>query len=369
MGPPGGAESPRAAGYRWPAEWEPHAATWLSWPHNVETWTEGLAAVESTFVDIVAAIAPGERVAINVRDQAMGERVTQQLRARDASLESRVDLYEIETDDAWVRDHGALFVTAAEPAPDDLAPVAAVDFEFDAWGGKYPPWDHDARVALRMADALDVPRFEPGIVLEPGAIDGNGAGAVLTTEACLLHPNRGAQGRARSREALERVLFDALAAERVVWLGEGIVGDDTDGHVDDLTRFVADSVVVTAVEDDAADANHGALADNLARLHGLRRQSWPGLEIVELPMPTPCFSGTDRLPASHANFYVSNAAVLVPIFGGASDARAIGTLRECFEGREIIGIESRSLVIGLGAVHCLTQQLPARDASAHSETM
>ncbi len=356
--------TPRRSGHRWPAEWEPHAATWLSWPHNAETWPGRLAAVEAAFVDMVAAIAPGERVAINVLDAEMGERVQGLLRERDASLDTRVDLHAIATDDAWVRDHGPLFLVAAPGAPPDAPPLVAIDFEFDAWGGKYPPWDRDAKAARRMAAAAGVPCLEAGLVLEPGAVDGNGAGGVLTTESCLLHPNRGRDGQARSREALERALGDWLVADRVVWLGDGIAGDDTDGHVDDLTRFVARDVVVTAVEADPADENHAPLADNLARLHALRRSAWPGLEIVELPMPAPCFERGERLPASHANLYIANAAVLVPVFGGESDARALAVLADCFPGREVVGIPSRDLVVGLGAAHCLTQQQPAAPVAA-----
>jgi agmatine deiminase len=363
------ASCPRDDGYRWPAEWEPHAATWLSWPHNAETWPGArIAAVERAFVDMVQALALHERVEINVGDEAMAERVRSLLAERDGALEARVGFHTIPTDDAWVRDHGPLFVTRnaahhAAACEEDRAPMAIVDFEFQAWGGKYPPWDRDARVARAVADELGLPRYEPGCVLEPGGIDGNGRGALLTTESCLLHPNRGG-GRARSRDELERILGETLSANRVVWLGDGIVGDDTDGHVDDITRFVAPDVVVTAVEPDAGDANHAPLAENLRRLSALRAESWPNLDIVLLPMPAPLMAGGDRLPASHANFYLANGVVLMPVFGGASDARAAAVLAECLPGREVVGIESADLVYGLGAVHCLTQQQPASPAAA-----
>jgi len=315
--------------------------------------------VEAVFVDMVEAIAPGERVCVNVVDDPMAERVRRLVRERDAGLEHLVECHVIPTDDAWVRDHGALFVEMGPDAPGSMPGLAVVDFEFDAWGGKYPPWDRDAAVARRMAEATGgVPRYAPGMVLEPGAIDGNGAGALLTTESCLLHPNRARDGRPRDRTEIERVLHEMLGAERVVWLGDGIAGDDTDGHVDDLTRFVSRNVVVTAIEPDPADVNHRPLADNRARLDRLRGENWPSLEIVELPMPAACFAEGDRLPASHANFYIANAAVLVPTFGGASDARALDVIADCFPTRAVVGIPSADLVVGLGAVHCLTQQQP-----------
>lgn len=353
------AATPRADGYRWPAEWEPHAATWLSWPHNPETWPGRLAAVESVFVEMVAALAPFERVEINVADAALAERVRGLLRARDGALEARVGFHAIATDDAWVRDHGPLFVVRDR----EDAPVAVVDFEFQAWGGKYPPWDQDAEVARAVAAELALPCYDAGFVLEPGGIDGDGRGTLLTTESCLLNPNRGG-GRARERAALEALLGEMLGAQRVVWLGDGIVGDDTDGHVDDITRFVAPDRVVTAVEPDARDANHAPLAENLARLEALRASSWPALEIVRLPMPPALVVDGVRLPASHANFYIANEVVLMPTFGGASDARAAAVLAECLPGRRVVGIPSADLVVGLGAVHCLTQQQPALPRSA-----
>ena len=348
--------TPRADGYGWPAEWAPHAATWLSWPHNPETWPGRLDAVERAFVEMVAALAPHERVEICVRDEAEAARVTALLDERDGAVAAQARCHVIPTDDAWARDHGPLFVARADG-------LAVVDFDFDAWGGKYPPWSRDAEVARRVAEALGLPCYRPGLVLEPGSIDGDGAGTVLTTEACLLHPNRGG-GRARDRDALERALGDHLCADRVVWLGDGIEGDDTDGHVDDVTRFVARNRIVTAVEPDPADRNHAPLADNLARLHALRRDAWPQLEIVELPMPGRLEADGDRLPASHANFYIANGVVLMPAFGGASDAHAAAVLGECMPGREIVPIDARDLVVGLGAVHCLTQQQPATPGPA-----
>lgn len=347
--------SPAELGYRWPAEWEPHAATWLSWPKNPETWPGGLLArVERTFVEIVAALTEGEGVRINVDDAAAEQRVRGLLRGGGVDPGADVEIFRIPTDDAWVRDHGPLFVVNEQTGA-----RAIVDFEFDAWGGKYPPWDRDDAVPGRVADTLGLSRFEGGIVLEPGSIEGDGAGAVITTESCLLHPNRGAGGRPRARDLLEQRLRAMLGAERVIWLGDGIEGDDTDGHVDDLTRFVSPGRLVTAVESDSRDPNFAPLQRNLRRLRGLRDAAGRPYEIAEIPMPPPIVSGGDRLPASYANFYIANRVVLLPTFGVPADERAASILAECLPARRVVPIDSRDLVVGLGALHCLTQQEPA----------
>jgi agmatine deiminase len=342
-------------GFRWPAEWEPHAATWLSWPHNPETWPgEGrLARVEAAFVEMVRALAPRERVRINVADARMEERVRKLVSAAGPEVERAVDCFHHPTNDAWVRDHGPLFVVRDGPAGRERA---LHDFRFDSWGGKYPPWDLDDAIPGRIAAALGLRRFAHDFVLEGGSIDGDGAGALLTTEQCLLHPNRGA---GRTREGVERTLAEALGARRVIWLGDGIAGDDTDGHVDDIARFVAPGVVVAAVEDDASDPNHAPLRDDLARLRAARDLAGRAFEIATLPMPPPLVDGGVRLPASHVNFLLANGVALVPVFGGRSDAVALAVLRELLPGRDVVGIPSSDLVYGLGAVHCLTQQEPA----------
>ena len=231
-----------------------------------------------------------------------------------------------------------------------------MNFDFDSWGRKYPPWDRDDAVPRRAAELLDLPRFDAGLVLEGGSIDGNGRGAILTTESVLLNPNRGA---GRSREALERVLAEFLGATHVLWLAGGIEGDDTDGHVDDVARFVDAGTVVAAVEPDAADPNSGPLSENLRRLRAMRDQDGKPLTVVPLPMPPRLAPGGDRCPASYANFYLANGAVLVPTFGGPSDARALAVLAELLPTREVVGIPSADLVVGLGALHCATQQQPA----------
>jgi agmatine deiminase len=236
------------------------------------------------------------------------------------------------------------------------APRALCDFRFDNWGRKYPGWELDDAVPRHVEKVLGLPRFASDVVLEGGSIDGDGAGTVLTTESCLLNPNR---GPGRTRERLERLLADFLGARRVLWLGDGIEGDDTDGHVDDIARFVAPGVVVAARCEDPADADHAPLAENLRRLRGMTDARGAALTVVELPMPPRLEHGGQRSPASHANFYLANGVALVPVFGGASDARALAILRELLPGREVVGIPSRELVSGFGAVHCVTQQEPA----------
>ncbi|NNF52578.1 MAG: agmatine deiminase family protein, partial [Gammaproteobacteria bacterium] len=263
----------------------------------------------------------------------------------------RVKLLQIPTNDAWCRDHGAIFVTR-----EGQAPVAAIDCDYNAWGGKYPPWDLDVQVAGRMARSLRVPKFDGDFVLEGGSIDVNGAGALLTTEQCLLNPNRNPH---LDRGEIENRLRALFGVQQIIWLGDGIVGDDTDGHVDDLTRFVSTDTVVTVVEPNSDDDNHAALAENLDRLRSVRLAGNVPLNIVELPMPAAIYHEGQRLPASYANFYIANNVVLMPAFDSPSDAIAQARLAECFSSRRIVPIDCRDLVWGLGAIHCLTQQLPA----------
>jgi agmatine deiminase len=350
-----------------PAEWEPHAATWLSWPHNERSWPGKFETVEPVYAAMTRAIADSEPVHINVANADMERRARRFL--ADAGAKANITFHHIPTNDAWCRDHGAIFVkaTASEPASPDshsalrtphsaLPPLAATTWRYNAWGDKYPH-DLDDAVAGRMAEILGVPRLDQDIVLEGGSIDVNGAGALLTTEACLLNPNRNPH---LSREQIEDRLRRGLGVEEILWLGDGIVGDDTDGHIDDLARFVAERTVVTVVESDPHDENYAPLQDNLRRLRAMTVAGRP-LDFVELPMPPALVYDGQRLPASYANFYITNRSVLLPGYDRRTDARARSILTDLFSNREVIVIDCTDLIWGLGAFHCLTQQVPAAE--------
>jgi agmatine deiminase len=343
-------ESLAAAGYRMPAEWGGHQATWISWPHNNDTWPGVLPAVERVMADAVAALTQAELVRINVRDSGHGYHVQKLLAGRVPR--ERIELHQFPTNDAWCRDHGAIFVTRSAALGD---PIVALDFEYNAWGGKYPPFDLDNAIPGRMAGALGVPLVSVPMVLEGGSIEVNGKGTLLTTEQCLLNHNR---NPSLTRAQIETRLKQCLGVEQVVWLGDGIVGDDTDGHIDDLTRFIAEDKVVTVMEQDPADDNYKALQENRARLADVRLPDGRPLQVVELPMPAPVYRGGTRLPASYANFYVGNRIVLLPTFGCPADEEAAAILLRCFPGRRIVSLDCRDVVVGLGTFHCLTQQVP-----------
>jgi len=331
-----------------PAEWEPHAATWLSWPRRDGiSFPESFDRVLPVLRAMVAALIQSERICINICDSA------HEAEARSAlaglSIE-RITFYRIPTNEPWCRDHGPIFLTR------DRAPkLAAVDWDYNAWGNKYPPFNLDEVVPTRVAEVLNVPVFYPHMILEGGSIDVNGAGALLTTESCLLNNNRNPN---LSRDVIEQRLRDYLGVQDILWLGHGIVGDDTDGHIDDLTRFVAERTVVTVVEENRADENYEPLQENLKRLREMKI-SGRNLEILALPMPKKIVREGLRLPASYANFYIATTCVLVPTFGDPADEVALSILRKCFPSRRVIGIDCRELIWGLGTFHCLTQQQPA----------
>ena len=333
-----------------PAEWEPQAAVWLSWPHKRRTWPGHFQGIPETFARIVAAISRFEEVRINVGQplHAEARRLIQEAKADLA----RVTLFDHATNDCWCRDHGPIFVRN-----DRTGEVALTDWVYNAWGGKYPPFDLDNQIPARIAQTLGLRRFAIDQVLEGGSIDVNGGGLLLTTEACLLNQNRNPQ---LGRREIEQALQDHLGVTEVIWLGAGIAGDDTDGHVDDLSRFFRVDGIVTAVEQDPRDVNFGPLQENLARLRSLQLRSGPRPEIVELPMPEPCFGGRQRLPATYANFLVLNGAVLMPAFQQPRrDAEAAAVLAGCFPGREVIPVDCLGLVLGRGTLHCISQQQPA----------
>lgn len=342
-------KTPRDLGYHMPPEWAPHQATWLSWPHKEASWPGKLDAVLPVYARAVAALARSEAVHINVNDAAMELLARAQLDAAGANGE--IHFHRFPTNDAWCRDHGAIFVVRDEPPR-----LAAVDWGFNAWGGKYPPYDLDDEIPRQMAAYLDAPCFQADMILEGGSIEVDGAGLLLTSEQCLLNPNR---NPGLSQAEIEARLRQFLGVEKILWVGEGIVGDDTDGHIDDIARFVAPATVLAAVEEDPHDENYHLLQENLRRLQLMTDLSGRPLTVLTIPMPPPIVYEGQRLPASHANYYVGNRVVLLPTFGGPSDARAAEILARCFPTRAIVGIDCTDVVWGLGAWHCLTQQVPA----------
>jgi agmatine deiminase len=333
-----------------PAEWELHEATWISWPHREgQSFPESYERVLPALVSMASAIAESEILRINISSSEQ-EKEVRALLSGSAPME-RVEFFENPTQEPWCRDHGPIFVKRS------LEPRSAInDFGYNAWGGKYPPYDLDDVVPTRIARHFHLPLFEPPFILEGGSIDPNGAGALLTTESCLLNPNR---NPSMSRAQIEQGLRDYLGVEQILWLGDGIEGDDTDGHIDDITRFVSRNTVVTVVEPDQTDRNHVPLKENQERLRGLFLSDGTPLHVIELPMPPRIDREGLRLPASHANFYIANTTVLLPAFGGASDQVAASILGELFPERKIVSIDCRELIWGLGAFHCLTQQQPS----------
>ncbi len=342
-----------------PAEWDPHDATWLAWPHNVHDWPGKFAPIPWVYAEIVRNVARGETVRLLVEDAAHEAKVRKALGRAGVDL-GRVELRRVRTDRVWTRDSGPIFVTRE-------GRKAIARFRFSAWA-KYPDWKNDVKLPERAAKALGVPllpverRGRP-VVLEGGAIDVNGEGTILTTEECLLDPAVQIRNPGFGREDYEAVFADALGAPNVVWLGKGIAGDDTHGHVDDLARFVSPRTVVLCREPDGADANHRPLEENRERLESARLQDGSRLEVVALPMPSPVVFDGQRLPASYANFYVCNAAVLVPTFDDPNDRIALGILAELFRDRPVVGIHALDLVWGLGTLHCLSQQEPKLPAT------
>jgi len=339
-------------GYRMPAEWERHEATWLAWPHNPDTWPGKFASVPAVYVNMVQALHQHERVHICANDAESAVRARGLLSKAKVDL-STIEFHEIPTNDTWARDHGPIFITRALEGKTELA---ATDWIFNSWGQKYGPCDLDDVVPQKIAELFELQCFIPGIVLEGGSIDVNGHGTLLTTESCLLNPNR---NPSLSRTDIEEYLRAYLGVTHILWLGDGIVGDDTDGHIDDIARFVNPTTVVCAVEEDPTEVNYRPLQDNLKRLRKMTDQHGRPLRIVPLCMPSPIEYEGNRLPASYANFYIANDTVLVPTYHCPNDQRALTTLQDLFPMRQVVGIPCTDLVWGLGAIHCVTQQQPA----------
>jgi agmatine deiminase len=343
--------TPRSLGYSMPAEWAPHRATWLSWPHNLETWPTDLDQVREVWIQMISTLSPHERVYVLVNDKLSERDVTARLKSSRTVIEN-VTLLQIPTVDVWMRDYGPTFVTRESLEE----PLAFNDWIFNGWGEKYKSYEDDDHVAREIAAFLKVPCFEHRIVLEGGSIEVNGSGICLTTEQCLLNKNRNPQ---LSQPQIEQYLKDSLGIDRVIWLGEGIVGDDTDGHIDDIARFVDPTTVVCIVESNSKDENYHLLQENFERLNDAKNSNGETLSIVTLPCPSPVYYEGARLPASYANFYIANEVVLVPVFDDPNDTKAIGILQDLFLHRKVIGLRCNEVVAGLGAIHCVTQQEPA----------
>jgi agmatine deiminase len=342
------AKTPAQLGYRMPAEWELHSATWLSWPrHEGISFPGSFDRVRPTLRAMVEALIESEQICINVCNDAHAAEAREVLRGLPMK---RIAFHRIPTNEPWCRDHGPIFLTR-ETDPK----LAVVDWDYNAWGGKYPPCDLDEVVPTRVSEILDLPVFYPRMILEGGSIDVNGAGVLLTSESCLLNKNRNPQ---LSREQIEQRLRDFLGVRQILWLGDGIEGDDTDGHIDDLARFVSERTIVTVVEENRGDENYRPLQENLARLREMKIDDRP-IEIITMPMPKKIVREDLRLPASYANFYIANTSVLVPTFADPGDEIALATLQKLFPTRRVIGIDCRELIWGLGTFHCLTQQQPA----------
>ena len=343
-------ETPKALGFRFPAEWELQEALWLSWPHKEESWPGKIETIYPPYAQFIKVVAEDQKVRINVRDEEMKNFALKYLNEAEANL-SNISFHFNPTNDAWCRDHGPAFLIN-----ESTGEKAVVDWGYNAWGGKYPPFDLDDVVPTRIANEFNLKLFTPPIVMEGGSVEFNGKGTVLTTTACLLNENRNPH---LTKEQIESYLLDYYGQEQVLWLGDGIIGDDTDGHIDDITRFVSEDTVLTVVEDNPEDENHAILQENLETLKSLRLKDGRPLNIIELPMPKPVIYDDQQLPASYANFYIANKVVVVPVFNDDNDSKALEIIQNCFPDRKVIGINSVDIIWGLGSFHCLSQQEPA----------
>jgi agmatine deiminase len=343
-------KTPKELGYYFPAEFAKQDAMWLSWPHKEASWPGKIASIYPVYAKFIKHVSEGQQVNINVVDEGMKLMCLQHLREAGALLKN-VSMFVHPTNDAWCRDHGPAFLIN----PNATYKKIVVDWGYNAWGDKYPPYDLDDVIPTRIANHYNIPVVHPGIVMEGGSVDFNGRGTVLTTTSCLLNKNRNPH---LTQSEIEKYLIDFYGVENVLWLGDGIVGDDTDGHIDDITRFVNSDTVVTVVEEDKNDENYELLQENLKLLKKLRLESGKQMNIVELPMPSAVVYEGMRLPASYANFYISNQYIVVPTFRDKNDERALKVLEGCFPDRKVIGLDSWDLIWGLGSFHCLSQQEP-----------
>ncbi|MCS6935425.1 MAG: agmatine deiminase family protein [Chitinophagales bacterium] len=351
--------TPRELGYYFPAEFAPQRAVWLSWPHKEESWPGKIHSIYPPYCAFVLLVAQAQKVCINVADEAMKNFAVQQLRLsphyNDAAFEN-IEFFFHPTNDAWCRDHGPAFLIKKNTEHPYPTEKVIVDWGYNAWGNKYPPYDLDDAIPTRIAEKLGLKVFYPGIVMEGGSVEFNGKGTLLTTTSCLLNKNRNPH---LTQAQIERYLIEYYGVENILWLGDGIAGDDTDGHIDDITRFVNEDTVVTVIEKNKTDENYEPLRKNLKLLSSMRLENGKQMNIVELPMPRPVIYEGQRLPASYANFYISNQYVIVPTFRDKeNDEAALEILQKVFPGRNVVGIDSTDIIWGLGSFHCLSQQEP-----------
>ena len=343
--------TPKSLGYFFPAEFAPHDAIWLSWPHKEASWPGKIASIYPSYIEFIKVVALTEKVCINVVNEKMRNAAKKMLQLANANLD-QIQFYFHPTNDAWCRDHGPAFLIRNNP----IDPKAIIDWNINAWGGKYPPYDLDDVIPTSIANALGLPVFNPGIIMEGGSVDFNGAGTVMTSKSCLLNPNRNPH---LDQNEIEKYLSDYYGIDQVLWVSDGIVGDDTDGHIDDTVRFVNEDTVITVIESNVLSPNFDLLQQNLKELKQMRLINGKQLNIVELPMPSPVIYEEQMLPASYANFYISNGHVVVPTFQCKQDDQAMQIIQTCFPTRQVVGIDSTDIIWGLGSFHCLSQQEPA----------
>jgi agmatine deiminase len=342
--------TPKELGYYFPAEFAKHEATWLSWPHKEASWPGKIESIYPAYVQFIKKLTLGEKVRINVNDETMKAFAIEHLQKENVDL-SKVEFYFHPTNDAWCRDHGPAFLI--NPGAEKKKVI--VDWNYNAWGNKYPPFDLDDVIPTLIGKEMKIPVFYPGIIMEGGSVEFNGKGTILTSKACLLNPNRNPH---LNQLQIEKYLCDYYGAEQILWIDEGIIGDDTDGHIDDTVRFVNEDTVMAVVEENKQDENYNLLQQNLKQLKKMRLTNGKQLNIIELPMPCEVIYEEQRLPASYANFYISNHSVIVPLFQCKDDDKALSIIQDAFPDRKVTGIDSTDIIWGLGSFHCMSQQEP-----------
>ncbi len=343
--------TPKSLGYYFPAEFAPHDAIWLTWPHKEESWPGKINSIYPSYTEFVKIVSLTERVCINVLDEKMHHSVNEMLALAGVNL-NQVRFFIHPSNDAWCRDHGPSFLIRKNAEH----PKAIIDWNINAWGGKYPPFDLDDVIPTSIAKALNLPVFYPNIIMEGGSVDFNGAGTIMTSKSCLLNPNRNPH---LNQNQIEKYLYDYYGIDQILWVSDGIVGDDTDGHIDDTVRFINEDTVLTVVEINVNSKNYELLNQNLKELKQMRLLNGKQLNIVELPMPKEVIYEQQLLPASYANFYISNGHIIVPTFKCDQDDKAMQIIQSCFQTRQVVGIDSTDIIWGLGSFHCLSQQEPS----------